>query len=90
MTENKKTINPKISINGIRSVLFECITDLGDIGMKVDAIKYRADEDANHQPRRKKLELIAKDAENIEAILNKAYQQMIALQVSLGFMDKED
>lgn len=89
---SKNTINSalKISIDGMKSILSGCITDLGDIGMKVDMIKYRADEDANHQPRRKKLELIAKDAENIEAILNKAYQQMIALQVSLGFMDKED
>jgi hypothetical protein len=81
---------PEVNLEGMKSVLSECITDLGDIGMKVDAIKHRADEDANHQPRRKKLELITKDAENIEVILNKAYQQMIALQVSFGFMNTED
>ena len=42
------------------------------------------------QNRRKKLEQINNDANYMEHCMEKVYQQLMAVYVSLGFMGKED
>lgn len=82
-------VEVEIDINGMKSVVDNTIKDIGELRMICGKIIHNSTENSN-QNRRKKLELINSDANYMEHCMEKVYQQLMAVYVSLGFMGKED
>lgn len=86
-TEQTRKI--EIDIDGMKSVVNSTIKDIGELRMICSKVIYNSTESPN-QNRRKKLEIINNDAKYMEHSMEKVYQQLMAVYVSLGFMGKED
>lgn len=86
-TEQTRKI--EIDIDGMKSVVDSTIKDIGELRMICGKVIHNSTESPN-QNRRKKLEIINTDAKCMEQCMEKVYQQLLAVYVSLGFMSKED
>lgn len=86
-TEQTRKI--EIDIEGMKSVVNNTITDIGELRMICGKVIRNSTESPN-QNRRKKLEIINTDAKYMEHCMEKVYQQLMAVYVSLGFMGKKD
>lgn len=82
-TEQTRKI--EIDIDGMKSVVDNTIKDIGELRMICGKVIHNSTESPN-QNHRKKLEIINTDAKCME----KVYQQLMAVYVSLGFMGKEN
>lgn len=78
----------RIDVSGMKSIIDNNMKDLGNLRMICGEIIYDSTENSN-QNRRKKLEQINTSAKYMERYMDKIYQQLMALRVSLGFMDTE-
>ena len=86
-TEQTRKI--EIDIEGMKSVVNSTIKDIGELRMICSKVIHNSTESPN-QNRRQKLEQINNDANYMEHCMEKVYQQLLAVYVSLGFMGKED
>lgn len=86
-TEQTRKI--EIDVEGMKSVVDNTIKDIGELRMICGKIIHNSTESPNLN-RRKKLETINADANYMEHCMEKVYQQLMAVYVSLGFMSKED
>lgn len=86
-TEQTRKI--EIDIDGMKSVVNNTIKDIGELRMICSKVIHNSTESPNVN-RRKKLETINTDANYMEHCMEKIYQQLMAVYVSLGFMSKED
>ena len=86
-TEQTRKI--EIDIDGMKSVVNNTIKDIGELRMICSKVIHNSTESPN-QNRRKKLEQINNDANYMEHCMEKVYQQLMAVYVSLGFMGKKN
>lgn len=78
-----------IDIDGMKFVVNDSMKELSELRMICDSI-IRTSTESPNQNRRRKLEVINTDAKSMGHRMDKIYQQLMAVYVSLGFMNKED